>query len=605
MKTFIQYLIEKRSNPDKNQKSTPLEQLLKYEQHANELYGSYTELDKIGINPRSSEKYIFTPIGIYTYQLDYMINRMKKSGKIFDVPYMGHQPFIWIIKPNKPVLVLNTYSEQDLERDKNKLIQALNKKIPNIESIINKYESAAEHQQYAGSKIWNITNGLANRNPHRWNTIFRTILGYYIIRDDGLGIIHISEPYQTVFLDIRSFTVVDKIDKSRVSNMVDSKRARKGHEELKKYIFEFRELCKQFLRSSTFDNFDKFIKILNDFVTNKHYVKDDSNLGYLKGGFTFKIKKALGPKLYHALKNKILNIKFPYYIIQFGKLIDDKEIHDKISSNPELILSIVKATKKMYPRGHFTISKSKKHSIDYFHLLYNLTDYNIYHDYMDPNLDNIMRNVLNDKEELEKVLKDYNLSPIFLRFRHLNIPLLTKYYNEKFHKKEYDDTVNRLVENFGKKGTTNSLNKLLAFYSDVNSNYYINPLTFDKLLNYIVTYLDNNVNLMRGLNKLLFKFSVIPLERSIKIRILYHVDKVLSKDRDNEYAIGVVRKILQNSQSNGTFKTVILDAIKQINSRYFDVGYPMVEYAERFAVIKDEELINLIYNKIDGLYPYS
>ena len=65
MKSYKLFLSEKRSNPDKNPKLSAYDYLEQYKDDP-DVYISFTDISKIGINPRSDFN---TPNGIYTYPL--------------------------------------------------------------------------------------------------------------------------------------------------------------------------------------------------------------------------------------------------------------------------------------------------------------------------------------------------------------------------------------------------------------------------------------------------------------------------------------------------------------------------------------------------------
>lgn len=270
MKTFIQYLLEKRSNPDKNKKVNPIEQLFKYKDDTKNLYISYTSLKKIGINPRSRYN---TPNGIYTYQLDYALPRILKSNTLTNVPYMGEQPYVWVIKPTAKVLVLTEYD--NFQEDVEKIRNHFKDKIPNLEMMItnstNHPHVRTNNKQ--ASSIWDLTYNLAG-NPNRWNYLLRNVLGYSIIRDDGMGLIHPSEPSQTVFLSKTSFTVVEKIinfrsgahinlHSSDTSVNADNK-MRLKHNTLDVHssrilsMTQLKEYCEKLLKTESYDDYRKF-----------------------------------------------------------------------------------------------------------------------------------------------------------------------------------------------------------------------------------------------------------------------------------------------------------------------------------------------------------
>jgi hypothetical protein len=84
MKTFKQYISEARRNPEQNPKISVVQALAKYKDDP-DIYISFTYVDKVGINPRSTFN---TPLGIYTYPL----KEMWKDIVNDTIPYAGKNP---------------------------------------------------------------------------------------------------------------------------------------------------------------------------------------------------------------------------------------------------------------------------------------------------------------------------------------------------------------------------------------------------------------------------------------------------------------------------------------------------------------------------------
>jgi len=92
-------LTEARRNPDMNPKISAYEALKPYSKDER-YFISFTQLDKLGINPKSRYE---TPLGIYTYPLstiweEYRVEQTRSLGKA--VPFAGDSPYIWLVKVN-------------------------------------------------------------------------------------------------------------------------------------------------------------------------------------------------------------------------------------------------------------------------------------------------------------------------------------------------------------------------------------------------------------------------------------------------------------------------------------------------------------------------
>jgi len=219
LKEFIN-LFEKRSHPELNIKETTYEQLKKYLDSGKEYYISFTQIDKIGINPLSRYN---TPIGIYTYPLQEIYKNYKNTDKDWDenkdvfVPFPPKEEweYIYIVekKPDGKYVDIGEYSSKEYDEDREKLVGLWGEQvIRNAEKSM--YEKA--RHKTPGGYFWYITYFLVyqyaeNRNV-KWNELIRKTLGYDGITDkSGIGIIHPAEPIQAVFFSKNSFDVVDRI----------------------------------------------------------------------------------------------------------------------------------------------------------------------------------------------------------------------------------------------------------------------------------------------------------------------------------------------------------------------------------------------------------
>lgn len=501
MFSFIQYLIEKRSNPDKNVKQQAINQLFKYSNNAENLYASYTAIHKLGINPQSAKKYN-TPIGIYTYHLPYMISRMNYTHRIDDVPYMGDQPNLWIVQPTTQVLVLQQYTKHDLERDKQKLIRALGNKFKNINDDMETYAKQANYKIPPGI-MWNITRELAGKNPHKWNYILRVILGYNVIRDDGGSIIHGNEPYQCVFLSIKSFKVVEKINKTDSGDSPETTQLKRQRNELLvSMVTNIKQSCMLFMRSKDRKDFDKFITELEKAAD--EFVK-------------FKLEVALGEKLFRKFKDTIMNLTDPYYLLNISSIISIKEFDDKVNNNPELILQMVKLVKNNYTEGEKTIAKSQEYSIKYVNLLSNILQRDVIFDLSYKSSEEwkqIVKNVLTDQNEFNKIMKKHSTSVIYSRFEHLGIPNF-----EKFKPENEKDAEEELFKAFHNEGDYDSLKELCEYYG---RNKEISDNNWAKLIKQIDDYLYDNTSLFKGLIELLRIFPNEPIQSKSVTSFLLH-----------------------------------------------------------------------------------
>jgi hypothetical protein len=165
----------------------------KYEQDPN-VYFSYRDINKIGINPKSKWD---TPNGIYAYNVEDM------GGKKPEYTSEANNGYVYFIraKPNAIKLDLQQYSNNDLINDLQKL-----RDLGLYSLEMHDIESGALVKN-AGGYIWYATKEYSH-NANNWNSLLRK-LGYDYVVDHYKGIIHINEPAQAVFLISTSYTVID------------------------------------------------------------------------------------------------------------------------------------------------------------------------------------------------------------------------------------------------------------------------------------------------------------------------------------------------------------------------------------------------------------
>lgn len=165
----------------------------KYEQDPN-VYFSYRDINKIGINPKSKWD---TPNGIYAYNVEDM------GGKKPEYTSEANNGYVYFIraKPNAVKLDLQQYNKNDLIKDLQKL-----KDLGFGSLEMHDIESGALVKS-AGGYIWYATKEYSH-NANNWNSLLRK-LGYDYIVDHYSGIIHINEPAQAVFLASTSYAVID------------------------------------------------------------------------------------------------------------------------------------------------------------------------------------------------------------------------------------------------------------------------------------------------------------------------------------------------------------------------------------------------------------
>lgn len=214
------------------------EELLKYKNSIDKIYISFTNVDKLGINPKSGYN---TPLGIYCYPLDVFIKRygdiyFKTAIYLSEIfPFAATAPYIYVFKaknPDKVIYDLNGYNTKNYDNDIEKLIKKYG-----VESVARIWKTRYARMHNPSKSIWNVTSQITKKitgshNAILWNNILSKTLGYDGIADrsggnrggdfdgqadpldgysSGQGIIHPAEPTQAVFFNKAGIEVIEKI----------------------------------------------------------------------------------------------------------------------------------------------------------------------------------------------------------------------------------------------------------------------------------------------------------------------------------------------------------------------------------------------------------
>ncbi len=216
-----EFIFDARRNPAQNPKVGVYAKLLKHLQSAEKLpdgetnlFVSFTALPKLGINPKSKYN---TPLGIYAYPADFVIDTMNPGSDMSRLPFAGDQPWANIFKSTGNVIDLEFVNHLDyVEPLKNLFKNNIDKdRIDDFVKLAPKESKVPELKD--GGYLWYITwkaaDMLAKRMsttaPIAWNFIFRK-LGVDGVLDKGFGVIHEAEPTQAVFFNPRRIQMIER-----------------------------------------------------------------------------------------------------------------------------------------------------------------------------------------------------------------------------------------------------------------------------------------------------------------------------------------------------------------------------------------------------------
>lgn len=214
------FITEKRRNPSLNPRVSPLEQL---SQHYGDpdVFVSFTSgfgqsvkgskvQTKIGINPKSP---YYTPLGIYTYPLDYVVDYSKRYHEI-SAPFTGsgEWEFLYVVRRKTPNIVETDDQAQEPYRRLVELINADSR----VDFTIIAADIDEQFFSTPRKKLWATARQYAKYISKdrksaavAWNAIMRKIGVDNFVDRNNEGLIHSSEPTQAVFFASNTFQVLD------------------------------------------------------------------------------------------------------------------------------------------------------------------------------------------------------------------------------------------------------------------------------------------------------------------------------------------------------------------------------------------------------------
>jgi hypothetical protein len=333
----IKEITEARKNPELNPKESVNKQLKDlYDattdtipgSNIKNLFVSFTDLDKLGINPTSGYN---TPIGIYAYPAEYVLKKIGEKQSTQLLPFAGDKPWVNIFRATGNVVDLDTIDSDTVSQYLKTLKDTfVDKKIPDDEfkHIFKQAGTGATHRTRSGI-LWYFTKLLADyvdqqtvdkTKPNTktgaksasviWQSILRKTLKIDGMVDDGEGIIHENEPTQAVFFNPAAIEVVKRIP-NKYNPIIMKARVKQGKEkaeDLKTYL----KMLRKYL------NKNPSIESLNNFLLN--------------------IETTLIRYLPKETRIKLLNYN-PRLINYLGRGISKEEYQTAILKAPDILYS--------------------------------------------------------------------------------------------------------------------------------------------------------------------------------------------------------------------------------------------------------------------------
>ena len=237
--TFNNLIREARKNPEMNEKVSINQRVIDHLEKAGNVPGtdvsnsfvSFTEIDKLGINPNSRYK---TPYGIYSYPSFYVVDEVGERKSMSRLPYVGDSKFANIFSVRGNIIDLGKVSSSDLS-DLYQRVTELYIRYSGIQNRTSEWKDAIDFLEtnvfdvattYAkiktnGGVLWWVTKEMASRmmaldswntsnSAVSWNKVFIAMGIAGCIDSQGESIIHTNEPTQAVFFSSRAIADVQR-----------------------------------------------------------------------------------------------------------------------------------------------------------------------------------------------------------------------------------------------------------------------------------------------------------------------------------------------------------------------------------------------------------
>ncbi len=160
---------------------------------------TFTKIDKVGLNPKNRFE---TPIGIYLYPLDYVIQKQM------NVPFAGNYPHINVCEFTRPEKILHMTSDVSNQKGMELLNVFPKEQVDKAIKNLDKYKIRSNY-----SKLWLMTKIISDDKTTQWNINFRKC-GIDGFVDHGTGTIHPNEPTQCVVFASNALKLLHSIDNS-------------------------------------------------------------------------------------------------------------------------------------------------------------------------------------------------------------------------------------------------------------------------------------------------------------------------------------------------------------------------------------------------------
>lgn len=167
-KSFVQ---EARKNPEQNPKVSAYQALKQYSDDPT-IYISFTDIDKVGINPKSKFN---TPLGIYCYNLEQAWNMydVDRRKDLKGLPFAADRPNIYVLqaKVNDSFIedMYSEYGSDKYDKDIKILKDIWMKEAPKLKDYFISYDFEGDYEK-AVQNVEKYTDIVGEMNPDETNS---------------------------------------------------------------------------------------------------------------------------------------------------------------------------------------------------------------------------------------------------------------------------------------------------------------------------------------------------------------------------------------------------------------------------------------------------
>lgn len=348
------FVAEARSQPKLNRKTSINDILIDASNQTTDtiadgiknLFVSLTEVDKLGLNPNSMEKYN-TPIGVYSYPIEYIIDIVGRDKSLTELPFAGTAPFVNIFKASGNIVNVTTINEHQVSVYAKRMAKVIGdtlgvsvrRGLELIQQFNEESETSAKVKSvggkfwYVSMKVAELLTGTVSRHMQvAWNKLFRAI-GIDGAVDVGSGIIHDNEPYQMVLFSTNAYhdnkRFLNKYSPDDGERYKRIEAGKQTHRDVKQVGSKLRTMTDQdAIARYIIDEYPKYIRLVTDQRVRSYILSQmPALIEYLPKRTSVDIDVALKNDI--NVISKVIDLDQPTalkYIKKYGSKLDPKYV---------------------------------------------------------------------------------------------------------------------------------------------------------------------------------------------------------------------------------------------------------------------------------------